>query len=105
MGLLAVTCLGIIHVFYALYNAILALVIRHTHVPRPLKTKRRRIPSHLALILTSDDGANEEDVQYVYERAVRDLTRWCRSTGISRLSIYDPRGVFMSFGDVFLLKI
>jgi dehydrodolichyl diphosphate syntase complex subunit NUS1 len=92
MSVIATTCLVLIHVVYAIYNAAYALLARHVHYPRLLTETRRRIPNHLGLLLTSDAGANEEDVRYVYERAVRDAMRWCRIVGISRLSAYDPQG-------------
>lgn len=92
MSLLATTCLILVHIVYALFNAVYALFARHAQSPHSLTAPRRRIPGHLSLLLTSDDGANEEDVRYVYERAVRDAMRWCRVVGIPRLSAYDAKG-------------
>lgn len=92
MNFLTRICLGLVHVAYALYNALYALFVRHVQHPYPLAKDRRRIPKHLALLLTSDDAANQDDVRYAYERAVRDVTRWCNIVGVSRLTAYDPRG-------------
>jgi dehydrodolichyl diphosphate syntase complex subunit NUS1 len=101
MSLISNTCLILVHVSYALFSAVYALFARYSQSPHSLAAARRRVPGHLSLLLTSDDGANEEDVHYVYERAVRDTMRWCRVVGIPRLSAYDPKGLCFIIDCVF----
>lgn len=89
LGLLA---LFIIHAFHRLKRFLSWLVPAPT--PKPLLARRRRIPTHLAVILVPDaenyDARVEETVM---EECVEQVVDWCKELGMQRLSIYERDGV------------
>lgn len=94
MAKLALLVLNIVHFFYAVYNAVCAFFQRFGSYPLPLSAPRQRIPSHLALLLTCDEDADDELAEEIFTHTVYNAVRWCRLVGIKRLSVYDTRGTY-----------
>jgi dehydrodolichyl diphosphate syntase complex subunit NUS1 len=92
MSLLALACLNTVHVVYAVYSAIYAFFLRFGHYPSPLGASRRRVPTHLALLLTCEDDADPEHIEEIYTHTLYNVARWCKLAGIGRLSVYDEQG-------------
>lgn len=92
MSTLAPIALSVVHILYAVYNALYAFFLRFGSYPQPLGASRRRIPNHLALLLTCDDDADDELAEETFTHTLYNTVRWCRLIGIQRLSIYDNRG-------------
>lgn len=93
MSWLTSCLLYIVHAVYYLFN--LASSLRRTFAskPNPLTVKRKQVPTHLALLLASDeDGIPESLEQHVLENVLQ-VVAWCRSVGIARLTLYDRQGL------------
>ena len=100
--------LWLFHLFLNVYRFISCL--RPRRAPQPLRTNRRKLPNHLAVIL-GDYYGNRNRSRMTPRRAeledamesVRRLVGWCRVIGIGILSVYDQQGkafVHGSNGDI-----
>ena len=85
--------LFLIHLTYALVNAATSLYkLYTTRDPRPLTTKRRQLPSHLAILFACDDDDALDRFEGELLANIEQIVTWCRLVGIKRLTVYDRRG-------------
>ncbi len=94
MNLLGRLVLRVVHLFYSLFLAILSVPSRYFRpTPRPLTAKRIKTPSHLALVLVSEEpDLCISDAQEAFLRCTESAIACCRAAGIQRLSVYDRQG-------------
>jgi len=88
--------LWLFHLILNLYRFISCL--RPRRAPQPLRSNRRKIPKHLAVIFGDYYGVNRSrmtpnaaELEDTME-SVRRLVEWCRVIGIGILSVYDQQG-------------
>jgi undecaprenyl pyrophosphate synthase len=55
-----------------------------------------RLPRHVSVILTLEEGGKRSDAKEKLISEVADIASWCASAGISRLSVYERSGVLKS---------
>jgi len=86
--------LRVVHFFYSLFLAILSIRSRYFRpTPRPLTATRSKIPSHLALVLVSQEPDScISDAQEAFLRCTEKAIACCRAAGIQRLSVHDRQG-------------
>ena len=93
MALVYALLLYLLHVLYSvcvfLYN-----FWRRRPRPLPLLAKRFKHPKHLSLLVVDNARCTPEDNRRAYLESVRDVSRWCLSVGIKKLSVYDSNGMF-----------
>jgi hypothetical protein len=94
MDLVGRLFLRVVHFFYSLFLAILSIRSRYFRpTPRPLTATRSKIPSHLALVLVSQEpDLCISDAQEALLRCTENAIACCRAAGIQRLSVYDRQG-------------
>ncbi|KAI0274840.1 hypothetical protein BC834DRAFT_849840 [Gloeopeniophorella convolvens] len=97
MTLVACLALWILHLLYSAVLAILSIRSRHLQrAPRPLTAARSKVPSHLAIVLASQDQSlTLHDAQEVFLQCAEKAIACCRAAGIHRLSIYDRQGILL----------
>ncbi len=94
MHLLFRFALWLLHLLYSLYLVLSSIRSRYFRpAPRSLTAARSKIPSHLALVLVSQESdlcvsEAREAFLACTERAVA----YCRTAGIRCLSVYDRQG-------------
>lgn len=83
--------LWLFHLVLALKRFVSTLLPRR--LPRPLQTRRRKIPEHLAVTLRSEGAPGNAvvDLAGALESVTR-LVGWCRIAGIQTLSVFDEAG-------------
>ncbi|KAH9081893.1 hypothetical protein EDB83DRAFT_2335423 [Lactarius deliciosus] len=103
MHLLFRFVLWVLHILYSVYLALSSIRSRYLQsAPRVLTATRSKIPSHLALVLVSQEpelcvSEARETFLACTERAVA----YCRAAGIRCLSVYDRQGILLSaFDDI-----
>lgn len=91
MATLRLLMLFIIHAFYSLNRFLSSLV--PLREPKPLLARRRRIPTHLAVILVPDaENHDTREEEKVMKECVEQIMDWCKDIGIQRLSVYERDG-------------
>ncbi|CAG7847642.1 SubName: Full=Uncharacterized protein {ECO:0000313/EMBL:CCA73534.1} [Serendipita indica DSM 11827] len=80
--------LWLFHLFLALKRFFASLLPRKQ--PRPLRAHRRKLPNHLAVLLSTKEsvGNGEYNLGEAIESVCR-LVEWCRASGIEILSVFD----------------
>jgi dehydrodolichyl diphosphate syntase complex subunit NUS1 len=96
MDLVGRLFLRVVHFFYSLFLAILSIRSRYSRpTPTPLTATRSKIPSHLALVLVSQEpDLCISDAQESFLRCTEKAIACCRAAGVQRLSVYDRQGSF-----------
>ena len=97
MSWLTNVALYVIHLVYLFINALSFLRKSFTRQsPRPLDAARSQTPKHLALVFNTGDynskHSSEELDDFLVENVGR-VVSWCRSSGITRLTVYDREGM------------
>jgi len=102
MALVVRLVLCVLHFFYSLFLVILSFRSRYFRsAPRPLSAKRSKIPSHLVLVLASQEpDLCVSEAQEAFLGCIEDAITWCRVAGIQRLSVYDRLGILIEAFDV-----
>jgi dehydrodolichyl diphosphate syntase complex subunit NUS1 len=102
MALVVWLALRVLHVFYSLFLALLSIRSRHFRpAPRPLTAARSKIPSHLALVLASQEpDLCISEAQEAFMRCTVKAIACCRAAGIRCLSVYDRRGQWYGLDDI-----
>jgi len=102
MALVVRLVLCVLHFIYSLFLVILSFRSRYFRsAPRPLSTKRSKIPSHLVLVLASQEpDLCVSEAQEAFLGCIEDAITWCRVAGIQRLSVYDRLGILIEAFDV-----
>ncbi|KAI9438386.1 hypothetical protein F5148DRAFT_883438 [Russula earlei] len=105
MSLLSRLALRILHFLYSLFLATLSLRSRYLRpAPRPLTATRSKVPSHLALILASQEpDLCISEAQEAFLRCTEKAIAYCRAAGIQCLSVYDRLGVLLEVPDLLYL--
>lgn len=98
MDLVGRLFLWVVHFFYSLFLAILSIRSRYFRAtPRPLTATRSKLPSHLALVLVSQEpDLCISDAEEAILRCTEKAIACCRVAGIRRLSVYDRQGSSVS---------
>ncbi|KAG8827492.1 hypothetical protein FRC17_007825 [Serendipita sp. 399] len=93
-SMLEFALLWLFHLFLALKRFFATLL--PVKSPRPLRARRKKLPNHLAVLLSSEgnSGNNVTDGPEAIE-SVRRLAEWCRITGIEVLSVFDSAGTLL----------
>ena len=86
--------LWIVHLFYSFFLATLSIRSRYFRsTPRPLTAPRSKTPSHLALVLVSQEpDLSISDSQEAFLRCTEEAIICCRAAGIQCLSVHDRKG-------------
>ena len=93
MSWLASFFLFLIHVGYSLVNAATSLRKGlRARDPQPLATKRKQVPSHLALLFASHDDDALDQFEGEMVDNIEQAVAWCQVAGIKRLTVYDRKG-------------
>ncbi|CAJ2501714.1 Uu.00g045670.m01.CDS01 [Anthostomella pinea] len=59
--------------------------------------KLRRLPEHLSVILTLEDGGSGDNALQLLVNEVSEIAAWCASAGIPQLSIYEKTGLLKRY--------
>ena len=94
MSCLATVVLYLLHALYKLVLAVKSLAARFDRDPLPLIAERSKLPSHLALNIVPNPGADEESNEKYMLDSVEKVAAWCQVVGIRRLTVYDRDGKF-----------
>lgn len=80
-----------IHAIYGLKNLLFSFIPSRN--PKPLLARRKKVPGHIAFILVPN-AVNSETGQEeaVMEQCIESAIKWCKTLGISHLSIYERDG-------------
>jgi len=102
MGLVVRLALWVLHFLYSLFLAILSIRSRHFRpAPRSLTATRSKTPSHLALVLASQEpNLCIPEAQEALLRCTETAIACCRAAGIRCLSVYDRLGILVEAFDV-----
>ncbi|KAI0482912.1 Decaprenyl diphosphate synthase-like protein [Xylariaceae sp. FL0804] len=57
----------------------------------------RRLPAHLSVILTLEDGGRGGDALEKLVNEVSEVAAWCAAAGIARLSVYEKTGILKRY--------
>jgi len=60
-----------------------------------LTAKRKHIPTHLAVLLVSDNDLDSSITEGIFVETVENAVQWCRIVGIPRLTVYDSEGILV----------
>jgi len=94
MGLLTALVLRVLHFCYALLSLVRSLWRRQTRPsPQPLCAPRRRVPENLALVFVGDTNIPRNVVEKTILQSCLNAVEWCRTLGISKLTIYEEHGM------------
>ncbi|KAI5121264.1 hypothetical protein M0805_002309 [Coniferiporia weirii] len=100
MNLLISGCLTVLHALHTLWACLVALLYQpFVANPQPLEAQRPKLPTNMALILstTSDEPADSE--AGVVVESVVCAVRCCRKVGIKSLSVYTRHGSANRYAD------
>jgi dehydrodolichyl diphosphate syntase complex subunit NUS1 len=94
MALVALLFLRVLHFLYSLFLALLSIRRRYLRPsPKSLTAARSKIPSHLALVLASQEPyLCTSDAQEAFLKCTEKAIVCCRAAGIHCLSVYDRQG-------------
>ena len=92
MSWLASCILSLFHAVYYLINVVSSYRARQARPPNPLTVKRKQVPTHLALLLTTNENVPIEAFESELLDNVQQTVSWCRTAGIQRLTVYDREG-------------
>ena len=94
MDLVGRLFLRVVHFFYSLFLVTLSIRSRYFRItPRPLTATRSKIPSHIALVLVSQEpDLGISDAEEAFLRCTEKAIACCRAAGVQRLSVYDRQG-------------
>ncbi len=93
MDRLATFILYLIHAIYSIIKAASTLRRKHFgHEPQPLEAKRKKIPTHIALLFAADVNPLPKNLEQDLLDNIKLAVSWCRVVGITRLTVYDRRG-------------
>ncbi|KAH7916397.1 hypothetical protein BJ138DRAFT_467827 [Hygrophoropsis aurantiaca] len=94
--MLASWALRILHFLYTAIVIVASFVERiRRPQPQPLTAHRKKIPSHLSLLLVSDGRTDAAETERAFLECLQRTIAWCRATGIKTLTAYDAEGVLM----------
>ncbi|TFY72845.1 hypothetical protein EVG20_g138 [Dentipellis fragilis] len=86
--------LRLIHVLYSLALALLYLRRRVGGRPRPLASRRNKIPAVLGLLLVYDEERTcTQDLVDSLVQCAEGAAAWCRAVGVKQLIVYDRQGI------------
>jgi dehydrodolichyl diphosphate syntase complex subunit NUS1 len=101
MHLLFRFALWLLHFLYSVYLALSSIRSRYFRsAPRSLTATRRKTPSHLALVLASQDSELcVSEAQEAFLACTERAVAYCRTAGIRCLSVYDRQGILLNAFD------
>lgn len=94
MSWLASCILYVFHAVYYVINLASSLRAMLDPPPNPLAGKRKQVPTHLALLVTTDQDALSESLEQELLDNIQQAVSWCRTAGVQRLTVYDREGEF-----------
>jgi len=102
MALVVRLALWVLHLSYSLFLAVLSVRSRYFRpAPRSLTATRNKTPSHLALVLASQEpDLCVSEAQEAFLRCTEKAIACCRAVGIRCLSVYDRLGILIERFDV-----
>lgn len=94
--------LDLAHILLRLLHRLYFLIITlHSYwkrlfwkAPAPLDAPRRRVPRHLALLISGNNQSSDEVIENLIECVTR-AVGWCRIVGVRKLTVYDEHGVLV----------
>lgn len=94
--------LWLLHFLYSVYLALSSIRSRYFQsAPRSLTATRSKIPSHLALVLASQEPEScVSEAREAFLACTERAVAYCRAVGICRLSVYDRQGILLNAFDV-----
>ncbi|KAI0304694.1 hypothetical protein BC826DRAFT_977768 [Russula brevipes] len=102
MAVVVRLALRVLHFLYSLFLAIWSIRSRYFRpAPRSLAATRSKTPSHLALVLASQEpDLCVPEAREVFLKCTENAILWCRAADIQRLSVYDRLGILLEAFDV-----
>jgi len=96
MSLLSSLLLRVLHFFYASALLLRSYWKSSTWTPPlPVKSSRRRIPQHLAILLVLPPHQSLTHVEDAIVQSVVNAVGWCRAAGIEKLTVYERTGLLL----------
>jgi len=91
----------LLRLFHLIYAALLAYSTRQKAqgLAHPLTAKRKKLPSHLCLVLVPQEGHSRDLNELAFLDCLKRVAAWCRVTGIPSLTAYDSQGILLSCSD------
>ncbi|KAI2640471.1 Undecaprenyl diphosphate synthase [Hypomontagnella submonticulosa] len=86
--------------YHAVSLRILSILKYHHNTPDYVRrdvSTLKRLPKHVSVILTLEDGGRAGDALEKLVNEVAEVAAWCASAGIPRLSIYERTGVLKRY--------
>ena len=93
MSRLASFILSLFHTVYYILNVVSTLRASVVRPPNLLAAKRKQVPTHLALLLTTENAVIDEAFEFQLVDNIQETVSWCRAAGIQRLTVYDRDGM------------
>ncbi|KAI5866876.1 Met-10+ like-protein-domain-containing protein [Durotheca rogersii] len=87
-------------VYHAVHLRVYSILKYHHTTPDYVRrdvSTLKRLPKHLSVILTLEDGGRAGDALEKLIREASEVAAWCASAGIPRLSIYERTGILKRF--------
>lgn len=94
MSWLASCILALFHAVYYVINIVRSFRASRARPPNPLAAKRKQVPTHLALLLATDNDTVSVKSEDKLLENILQVVSWCRTAGIPRLTVYDRDGEF-----------
>ena len=94
--------LWLLHFLYSIHLALLSIRCRYFQsAPRALTATRSKTPSHLALVLASQEPyLCASDAREAFLACTERAVAYCRAVGIRCLSVYDRQGQYRGLDTV-----
>ncbi|KAH7904343.1 hypothetical protein BJ138DRAFT_1238818 [Hygrophoropsis aurantiaca] len=94
--------LRVLHFFYVVIIFLASFLKSLRRIQSlPLAAQRRKLPSHLCLLLVSDSEPDAEaETERAFLESVQRVVAWCRTLGIASLTAYDNEGVLVRCSEI-----
>ena len=82
--------------YRAVRDRVLSILNYHHNTPDYVRRDVgafKRLPKHVSVILTLEDGGRAGDALEKLVNEVAEIAAWCASAGIPRLSVYEKTGM------------
>lgn len=104
---------NVVHTIFSLYIRmriwyhqilyhIISLLKYHHRTPDYIRqdvSKLKRLPTHVSIILTLEEGGSRRDAKEKLIKEIADVAAWCASAGINMLSVYERTGILKGDND------
>ncbi|KAH7906658.1 hypothetical protein BJ138DRAFT_608599 [Hygrophoropsis aurantiaca] len=94
--------LRVLHFFYAVIVFLASSLKSLRRIQSlPLTAQRRKLPSHLCLLLVSDGEPDAEaETERAFLESIQRVVAWCHTLGIANLTAYDNEGILVRCSEI-----